>query len=228
MATYNYIQVPPASTGLKIDAAELVNGANTVERQVMTIGDANTAAQVAAVNAQLQLSVDIEGKKSTYGAAAVGFSAGTGATTDIFTLYGSASKTIRVLKVLISSTTATAAVYYDYIIARRSTAFTGGTAGTPTVTKFDSTAAAGTAVAKNFTAAPTAGTDAGILATAKYFSPITGTPALGQAPLEFSFGDGILPAVVLRGVAEGLAITINGVTPANAQAHNISVFWTEE
>lgn len=231
--TANYIQ-PPANTGtgLKIDTSELSVGVNVVERQNVVIGDPTSdvgLATVQTVNAIKGLAVatynpDIY--KATYGAAA-GFSAGTAATTDIFTIYGSGTKTVRVTRLLISSTTSTAAAYYDVILAKRSTAATGGTPATPTIVPYDSGFAAGTATVKNYTAAPTAGTNVGTLTFAKYFSPITGTPA-AVSTLVFDFANRPASPIVLRGTGEGLAVTISGVTPANAQTWDIAVEWTEE
>lgn len=221
-----FIQVPPQSTGLKVDTSELTVGSNTVERQNVSIASFQTAGSVADVNAANQLQVTTEGQKATYGAAATAFSAGTGATTDIFTIYGSASKTVKVQKLLISSTTATAASYFDIVVAKRSTAFSGGTAANPTVVPLDSNNAAGTAVVSNFTAAPTAGSNVGSISSVKYFSPLTGTAA-PVTSVSFDFGSLGQP-VVLRGVAQGLAVTLNGVTPANAQSWDIAVVWTEE
>lgn len=49
----NYIQLPPNSTGLKVDTSELTVSANTVQRENNTISDPSTAAAIAAVeNAQ--------------------------------------------------------------------------------------------------------------------------------------------------------------------------------
>ena len=57
----------------------------------------------------------LDGYKATYMAGFVARSAGTSATTDIFTIFGSATKTVRVLAMGISGSTATAAAYYDII-----------------------------------------------------------------------------------------------------------------
>lgn len=55
---FNFIQPPPNSTGLKVDTAELTNGVNTVERQVVVVGDPTTAANVAGVTAGGAVKVD--------------------------------------------------------------------------------------------------------------------------------------------------------------------------
>ena len=226
---FNFIQIPPQSTGLKVDTAELTNGANTVERQVITLGDPLTAANTAAVSASKNLNVSLDGiNAQTYRAALAPFSAGTGATTDIAILGGSASKTIRVTKVQVSSTTATAAVYYDLQLNKTSTAHSAGTPVAGTVVPLDSGFAAGTATANSFTAAPTSGTQVGLVDCTRVFSPISGTPALGPQPFLFQFPAYGNAALVLRGTAQELTVRINGVTPANAQTWDIMFEWIED
>jgi len=226
---FAYIQVPPQSTGLKVDTAELTNGSNTVERQVAVLGDAVTAANVAAVSASKALNVSLDGLNAvTYRATCAPFSAGTGATTAIATLAGNASKTVRVTKVSVSSTTATAAVYYDVQLNKTSTAHSGGTATAATVVPLDSNFAASPSVVNPYTAAPTSGTAVGVIDSARVFSPITGTPALGPQICTFTFGTNGSSACVLRGTAQELEVRINGVTPANAQTWDISFEWVED
>lgn len=53
----NFVQVPPNSTGLKIDTSELTVSANTVERQNICIADSTTAANIAKVNSIGELAV---------------------------------------------------------------------------------------------------------------------------------------------------------------------------
>ncbi len=47
--SFTFVTVAAATSGLKMDVAELVNGPNTVERQVVVFGDPSTAAAVAGV-----------------------------------------------------------------------------------------------------------------------------------------------------------------------------------
>jgi hypothetical protein len=54
----NFIQLPPNSTGLKVDTNELVVGANTVERENISIADPTTAANIAGVTSGGALKVD--------------------------------------------------------------------------------------------------------------------------------------------------------------------------
>jgi hypothetical protein len=226
---FNFIQVPPQSTGLKVDTAELTNGANTVERQIVLLGDPLVAANIGAVSGGRNSLVSTDGIfNATYRATCAPFSAGTGATTDIATITGSASKTIRVTKIVVSSTTATAAVYYDLQISKTSAAHTGGTPVAATVVPLDSGFAAGSATVNAYTAGPTSGALVGIIESQRIFSGITGTVTINTNPVTFLFGTNGGSAAVLRGVAQELGVRINAVTPANAQTWDITFEWVED
>lgn len=237
MAT-NFIQIPPNSTGLKVDTNELTVNGNVVERQSICIADPLVSGAVASVYSGVGASLNAnflqtignpnEGQFPVFGASFTGVSAGVGATTDFFTIFGSASKLVGILQIGLISTTATAAAYYDLVVKVASAAPTGGTATTLTGVQFDSTDYAPTAVVKVYTAAPTAAAYVGSLASQKQFSPITGTPAMLPNANVFNFG-WLLGArnVRLRGVAQGLSVTLNGATPANATSFDGWIYWTE-
>lgn len=55
--TPSYIQVAPDGTGKKVDQAQITYGGNTVQRQVITIGDPSTGADIAAVDSSGRLNV---------------------------------------------------------------------------------------------------------------------------------------------------------------------------
>jgi hypothetical protein len=62
MATLNYVQVPPNSTGLKIDTSEVTTAAgNVVERQNVVIADPAVPTQMADVTPLNALAVDVVG-----------------------------------------------------------------------------------------------------------------------------------------------------------------------
>lgn len=234
----NFVQVPAAGTGLKVDTTEITVGANVVERQNICLADPilTTAAAVANVipgtfPTQSYLCVadaTLDGFKATYSAAFTALNPGTAATTDVFVLVGSATKTIRVLRFGISGTEATAAAYKDVVLSIRSAATTAGTSSTATIVPYDSSDPAGTAIFRGYTAAGTAGAAVGTIAAFKLFCPITGTPALVNPPVILDFGIRAGRAVVLRGIAQNLAVTFNGATPANAGSIDAWVEFTEE
>lgn len=144
---------------------------------------------------------------------------------DVCVLQGSATKNVRVRRVILSGN-ATAVGSVTVAIEKRSTAPTGGTVATPTIGPHDSSNAAGTAVMETFTANPTTlGTGVAILAEQfVFFGNLTTGVANGIK--EFTFGQLAQP-VVLRGVAQGVAVHLGGVTVAGGVLA-CTFEWTEE
>lgn len=165
---------------------------------------------------------------NTYGASLPGLLAGTAATFAISELDGSATKKIRLLKVVVSGSELTAIAVNDLRLTKLSAISTGGTATTATIVPFASTNLAATAVVKGFTVAPTGGgTVVGAIAVQKLSLLLIATN-LGSA-IEFNFER--LPVAsrpTLITAAQALAIDINGATPANAPNFDIYWSWTEE
>lgn len=160
----------------------------------------------------------MDGNKTTYSASVNGL---VGLAGDIFTIFGSATKTIRVTRIEFSGV-ATAAADMDVFVIKRSTADTAGTA--VVATPHDSTNAAATAVVNAYSAAPTPGTQVG--------TPLRGSKTqIGTATAQaqyivWDFGMGPNQGIVLRGVAQCLALNVNA-TQVGA-LYDISVMWTEE
>lgn len=165
--------------------------------------------------------VSTESSKATFSVASVGI-VPVASATDVFILNGSGTKTIRVLQVHISGVCGSA-VSVDVSLVRRSTANSGGTSATPTVTTFDTNNAAGTAVALSYTANPTTGTLVGAIRSAKLNLGLTS--AAGSITWDFSTRNS--QAVVLRGTAQGLAVNLNGVSITSGLL-DIFVEYTEE
>lgn len=166
--------------------------------------------------------------KPSYSAAAVYAPAASG--TDTCSIAGSASKTIKVRQVVFTATGAAAGVTEAIAVIKRSTAYTAGAGGTMAQVPYDSinsltssTTNAGTSgLVEYWTGNPTVGTAVGTLADPFVY---IGTAILGGARYTFNFGDLASP-IVLRGVAQNLAVNLNGVTISG----NISCRfeWTEE
>lgn len=166
--------------------------------------------------------------KATYTASTTAKTAVAAGTAPFAQIFGSATKTIRVQRIVVTSTTGTAATYTDIVVTKRTAAGSGGTATTLTQVPHDSTSAAGTAtVVKLFTAAPTAGTGGGVIASRMVFAPITGTPATIVQPAIFDWSNAEAEAPVLRGTGEGLEIS-TGTTTTNAPTVTVEITWTEE
>lgn len=152
--------------------------------------------------------------------------------TDLVTIFGSATKTVRVMSFKLG-TVNTAAGSQLFVLSKRSAVTTSGTAVAATAVPLDSSDAAATATVNHYTAAPTAGTALGTIVTKKVASTVV-TPTSFAGVREDSDVE-MLPmssdqvkSVVLRGVAEGLAINFAGAALVSGQIHTYNVVWTEE
>ena len=144
--------------------------------------------------------------------------------TDIFTIAGSASKTIRILQVRFGATQTTAS-QVGVVVLRRSTADTGGTSTAPVAVSYDTNNAAATAVLAAYTANPTTGTLVGNLYAQRVFIPGMATASDAQGMSE-TFGDFGQQPLVLRGAGQQISINLAGVTVTGGSA-SITVEWTE-
>jgi hypothetical protein len=166
----------------------------------------------------------VDGQKASYSASIVGLAPASGAT-DLFTITGSASKTIRITYVEVSGLATTAGTV-DAVGLVRSTANSGGTSTNPAAIPHDANDAAATATINAYTANPTPGTLVGKVRAQRLFLNVAATGASDHVAWEF----GKRPArgIVLRGTSQVFAVNLNaGTMPAGA-ALNVSVEWTEE
>lgn len=88
-----FIQVPPQSTGLKVDCTELTVGANTVERERINIADPTSATAIAGVTAGGALKTDASATTQPISAASLPLP--TGAAQDATLTGGSAVSIIK-------------------------------------------------------------------------------------------------------------------------------------
>lgn len=164
----------------------------------------------------------VDGQKATYSASIVGLVAANTAT-DIFTIFGSATKTIRVTRLTLTGTQTTA-TQNNFLVIKRSTANTAGTSTTPAAVPHDSTNPAATAVVRAYTANPTLGTTVGTIIARKVY---IGTATGNSDEFISEFGTRNCQAVVLRGTGECLSVNLNSVTVTGNNL-NIRIEWTEE
>lgn len=160
----------------------------------------------------------MDGNKTSYSASVSGL---VGVAGDILIINGSATKTVRVTRMSFGGT-ATAAADMDVTLIKRSSANSAGTgvAATP----HDSANAAATAVVQSYTAAPTPGAAVGTpVRSAKSFIATATTAPFIQ---NWDFGNGPKQGVVLRGVAQGLAMNVSA-TQIGA-LYDLDLEWTEE
>lgn len=159
-------------------------------------------------NGRLITSV-VDGQKTTYSASATNIAAAATAT-DIFTITGSATKTVRVTRIVISGVQTTAGIG-SILLIKRSTANSAGTSAAMTAIPHDSNNAAATATALSYTVNPTTGTAVGTLRSEKYLVAAPASTS-DQTSLVWDFGNRPGQAIVLRGIAQVLAVNLNGVT----------------
>jgi len=167
--------------------------------------------------------------KATY-AASSGFVTPAASPTDVFKIWGSASKTVRILKILVASNGASNEGVAPFFIIKRSTAGSGGTSSAVTIVPLDSAFAAATCSVKTYTANPTVGTAvgnvmSGDIAYARY---VGGVAIAGLAYQVIFDADKYGSAIVLRGTGENLAVNFNGVSPAYAGDFAYTIIFTEE
>lgn len=146
--------------------------------------------------------------------------------TDIYTVTGSATKTIKITRIQMTCV-ATAAATIDVILLKRSAADTAGTSTAPTRVPNDSADAAATATVLAYTANPTPGALVGNLRAIKANVATAATPAIAPTTVLWSANDNGARPITLRGVAEVVAINLNGATIAGGSC-NIDSEWTEE
>lgn len=145
--------------------------------------------------------------------------------TDVITITGSASKTIRITKIRFDvSTTAGSGLSYNASLLKRSTANSGGTSTTATNVPHDSADAAGTATVRGYTANPTTGTLVGIVRTCRTQAVTQGAD---RTPVEWTFGESPAKALYLRGTSEVLSLNFNSTT-ITGPVLGVYIEWVEE
>ena len=172
------------------------------------------------------LSVSSDGAKGTYatGASAYTLPATPG---DCIQITGSATKTVRIKKIIVLGR-ATTAKQWPLQIIRRATFITDGTPVAPAITKFDTNDAVPTAVVTHYTANPTAKA-ANPASSVMYAQDITLTaPATATAPVIFDFCTRQDKAVILRGAADCLVVSLGGGALTAGEVLSYTVEWEED
>lgn len=145
--------------------------------------------------------------------------------TDIVSITGSATKTIKIINIRISGfATGNNVVQVDLI--KRSTADTGGTPTTLTAVPWDSSGPAATATIVSYASAPSLGALVGPLCACQVEIPAKA--GVGGYITAWDFNkDGMSP-VILHGPNEIVALNFVGVTPPAGGAFNITFEWIEQ
>lgn len=202
---------PASALGTLVEFLSQANQpALTTGQSVMVQGDQTGATYV-----------NTEGRKATFSASA-NF---TGAAGVIAVLPGSATKTIRVLRVEVSIYTSGTAAIEVLSLIKTSSAPTGGTSAAMGIAPHDSGDAAVSAAPLSFTAAPTVGT---AVATVRSVAFADSTAAIPPGSNTWLWDWGMRPgqAIVLRGTAQTLEVSLGGAVAT--QTCIVSYEWTEE
>lgn len=169
------------------------------------------------------LVVNTEGTKASYRAGSAAF-ASVATATDICTITGSATKTVRVTQVEVSGVQTTAGVISLFLI-KRGAANSGGTSADITEVPMDSASAAATATVLTYTANPTINGTVGNIWAGKILVPAPASVADSALLADYTWRN--TQAVVLRGIAQVLAVNLGGVTVTGGSFH-CNFEWTEE
>lgn len=165
----------------------------------------------------------VAASKIFYGASVSGLTVAATAT-DIFSISGSASKTIKIRKVEISATQTTLGQANIFLI-KRSSADSNNSTTSLTAVPFDSGSAAATAAVVSRTANPSSlGAAVGTIKSSRILVP---TLVGSTDRLIYDFTGDASESIVLRGTAETLNINLNATTILGNN-FNISIEWTEE
>lgn len=164
-----------------------------------------------------------EGLLPTYSVFAVGITPAATAT-DIVILSGSASRLVKVRRLIVGGS-ATSAAAFVVNVHRRLSAATGGTATTPTPVRRDTRDQVATAVVQQFSANPSAvGTDGGLLLALRKNLGAAATPNVANQTLLGEITDE--PVVLQNG--EFLAINFGGAAIPAGMVFDYGLVWTEE
>lgn len=197
--------------GLVQNFALLQNAAGTFDLARSALGTAGIPA------------VNTEGTKATYSVGVIGFLL-VATLTDFWAIIGSATKTVRVTRIVISGI-ATAAASLGTQLIKRSTANTGSTPVDPAIPPHDSGDAAASAIVRTYTATnPTTGTSVGVFGAETLNLGAPG--AAGR--IEWNFTTRNSKAGVLRGIAQSLNLNWAAAAVPAGTLLSIQAEWTEE
>ncbi len=200
------------------NAAPVVISSDQTSIPVASTLSAETTKVIGTVNA-----VPLDGTRVSY-SAADSKARGT-TTTDFINITGSNSKTIRITEIRFSATQTTAGVV-AVCLQKRSTLNTGGTPSTLFAVPNDSASAPATAVVTYYASTPVAGVSIGLVRNSKVLVPVpAGTSA---QEIVWTFGDRPSQALVLRGAAENVSISLVFAGTLTGATVAASIEWTEE
>lgn len=145
--------------------------------------------------------------------------------TDFFSIRGAAGKIIKIIGIRLSGS-ATGNNNVDVALLKRSTANSGGSPTTATITPLDSTNPTPSATVVTYGSAPTLGTLVGPVCACQLEIPAR--TGVGGYILEWQFNRNGAGPIILRDANEMLTLNLYGTTLPAGTNLNITVTWTEE
>lgn len=169
----------------------------------------------------------VSGSKATYAYSASAI-ATFAAVTDLVVIRGSATKTVKIIRIELSGA-ATAATETLWYLKKHTIANTVGTSTNPTPVKYDSNDGAATALVLLYTALPTIDVSA-INVRAVRIDLAVAPAASNVTPDRYivEFGNFGGEPIVLRGVAQEFALNLGGGAIPAGEVVDYTVAWTEE
>jgi hypothetical protein len=146
--------------------------------------------------------------------------------TDVFAIVGSATKTIDVVRMAITTVQTTAGMN-AWSIVKRSTASTGGTSAVVTAVPVNDSMPAASAVVRQATANPTLGTLIGSVWSGRVPSPVASSAVLGLIEQGVDFASRGMAPVTLTGTTDALAWNFGGAALPAGLTVVASVWWNE-
>lgn len=193
-----------------------------VNAQCVAVGGVNSVPQTGVVCLS-------EPSVTSYAATGIGIVPASSAT-DIACITGSATRVVRLQRVVVSGTAGTL-ITLPVILTKHSAANTGGTAATSTALPvpyaLDSQNAAASATTTAYTANPTITDSTPGIISAATLSLNTTAALVGQGGVIFDWIDRtFVQAPILRGVAQQLCVNLAATSPSSGVV-NVSFMWTE-
>jgi hypothetical protein len=217
-----------AGGGVLLDRVIISNADGT-----LPAGGVNATVNMATALSSAIDSVSTEGGKATYSASGTAALTNADAMTILFAVRGSATKTVRVRRLRWLIRGSGTLRQYIWQVVKYSAFPTGGTLGGLTAVPHDSADSAASGASGVWTAHPTAGASVGniLISTAAVldadavFADATQFNTIALCDVAFGAVDD--KAIVLRGVAETLGVTVS-LTSATGDIAAVSATWTEE
>ena len=194
---------------------------------LLTLGQKTMVNSIPVVIALDQSSIPVQLVSSTiktYSASVKGLATAVLGATDIFTITGSGTQTVKVKKIRVTVTRSSSTTN-NVLLIKRSTANSGGTSSAAIAVSHDSNNAAATATVLSYTANPTLGTAVGTMRVQKQFANVLATGS--SDVINWEFGQDTSQGITLRGTSQVLAVNLNG-TIITTPSYDIYIEWTEE